>query len=751
MKGKTLPVFILSLISLLVFMVSCQDRASDNQSVEKTGNILSDFDILTKFHETNEIVFQEPEAIFHLRSGWIKKKKQFVWSQGLESSVVFYTYNTSSDKKMILSCVSSSDTSSHNIIISLNGETVSSIDLRDTLKKYSIILPRDILRIGQNLLTLSFSRKMSSSDPNPQSFSIGLKKIIFKGGHFKRKSYWDQNKNGHQLQYNGSSFLYTLENTVPVRIRAEYQAKRGASGTIKVQTANQEDQVHILPSQDQKIELEIPGSEGGHVKIEFIVSGDKKNGKVMWKKIEAIPQESLAAISKESGSEISVPGYDRQQKPDIIFYIIDALRSDHLSCYGYERNTSPNMDAFAKENTLFLNAFANSSWTRPSGATLLTGLRVKNHKTMMRDSRLSGKLVTLAEILKENGYYTVAVNSNGNVGKKFGFDQGFDDFFVLAENRNRESIHVRSHILNREIAKFLETFTTQENRPPLFLWIWSTDPHDPYTPHKSVSGYFDIEKYEPLDKKLVLLEEFNKKVRESRFKWPSQPELEYLVALYDQEVLFNDISFGKLINILTRFNLYDDAFIILTADHGEEFRDHGWYGHGKTLFNDQIKIPLIIKTDAIKKGIQEAQVQHTDIYPTICDILNIPLPNQVDGDSLLGSIDFNSRPLYSEEALDGYYLRSIILGQHKFIHNLPEGGYLNLGWRGVIPFEMYRIDIDPNEMNNIIDLSDPVCASLKQILFSEFSILTSRLGIEYQKTDIPPELEETLRALGYLK
>lgn len=749
-ENAKLRVLIFPLMFFLLFAAGCKKSSEESRILDNPENILAGFDLLAKFQETSEIDLNDPEAYQHLRTGWGKRGKQFVQSQGLKSLVVFYTFDTSTDKEMVFSCVPAAWTPARKISISLNGALVADIELGDALKKYAVVLPASHLQTGQNLVVFSFSDKISPSDAISKDLSIGFEKIAFKGGSFVRKTYWAPKKLGRLIQFAGSSFVYSVKGENPVQLRAEFKLKNKAKGNIKIQTEGRETQIYTLSPHDQKAVIDITGQQGSPVKIEFMASGPKK-GKLLWKNIGLFPLDHSTVISGEIDSDIKVSDYNRQEKPDIIIYVIDTLRSDHLGCYGYERNASPNMDAFAKENTLFVNAFANSSWTRSSGATLQTGLRVKNHKTMTRDSKLSDKLVTLAEILKENGYYTAAFNTNGNVGRKFGFDQGFDTFVVLAEDKNRESIHIRSNVINKKITKFLRTYLAKENRQPLFLWIWSTDPHDPYTPHESVSGYFDIDQYEPIDNQYRLLGEFTTRVQKSHFTWPSQSELEYMIALYDQEILYNDISFGKLLNKLTRMGLYEDSLIILTADHGEEFQDHGWYGHGKTLFNEQVKIPFIIKADEIKKGVQNAQVQHTDIYPTICDILDIPLPYELDGDSLLSSIDFDSRPIYAEEALDGHYLRSLVLGPNKFIYNLPEGKYLHLNWRSVLPYEMFNIQNDPNEKYNIIDLSDPVCAYMRQRLSAEFASPFSRLGIQYQKTEIPPKLEETLRALGYLK
>ena len=227
--------------------------------------------------------------------------------------------------------------------------------------------------------------------------------------------------------------------------------------------------------------------------------------------------------------------------------------------------------------------------------------------------------------------------------------------------------------------------------------------------------------------------------------------MEYLRTLYDQEILFNDLTFGQLLDQLKQNGIYDNSLILFTADHGEEFLDHNWFGHGKTLYNEQLRIPLIIKSDAINKGRFNDNVQLADIVPTILDILGINTPYALDGASLIGKTALKGRPIFAEEAHSGNYLRSLIIGKDKFIFNLASTKYLHIPWRVVYPQELYELEQDPGERKNLFDKMEILSAFMKHELADAYSRQPSGLDVEAETTELTEKQKEHLRGLGYIK
>jgi len=298
--------------------------------------------------------------------------------------------------------------------------------------------------------------------------------------------------------------------------------------------------------------------------------------------------------------------------------MLDTLRADHLSGYGYERQTSPVLDAFAKENLKADFALTAAPWTPASVASMLTGLYPSSHRMMPPNdriiakkglTRLSESLQTLPEMLKDLGYATAGVSPNPWITKEFGYTQGFDKFHFIERqpaNKIAES--------GREI---LEAWNKQKLDQPFFLYLHFLDPHDPYSPP---AGY---------DSK------FTGPLQRSPFSYTQ--DLQAKINLYDGEINFLDTELGLFFDYLKKRGLYDDLIIVIVSDHGEQFMEHGDERHGYKLFNEEVHIPLFIKTGRTRdKGrVITDTVSTVDILPTLLDLLEQKAPTTLPGVSLL--------------------------------------------------------------------------------------------------------------------
>lgn len=742
--------------AIVLFAFSCSQETIPAPTGELVDDVLLKFDLLPQITETSAIDFSRENSAKHLVSGWYKNREAFTWATGPISVFAFESFHNKNNKIIEITCAPlyTSKLQNQEMILKLNDKSIGTISLNHEMDTYNLELPAANLRPGKNLVQLEFSYSLNLPNAVMSKLSAMFEKIVIKSKPNIPEDLFKFMEDGSLRQYSSSSFAYTQTFPEPTKLVLDYNIKGGATAAVVLKMADSPPIEHILPRKKNQIDFDIPKSTNSLIRMDFVVNDNGRSGYVDWKRV-AIYSKPDGQLNLNEEKPTGTDQNDHQTKgetyPDIIIYVIDALRSDHVGCYGYERNTTPNIDAFATSNTLFKQAYANASWTRPSGATILTGLLPKNHKTATRDSKLPEELITMAELLQVLGYYTVAVNTNGNVGEEYGFSSGFNEFIALKENVDQESIHQRSDVLNQKTFEFLERFLQHRPRRPLFLWIWSSDPHDPYSPHKSVKEAFNIQQYPSVDKKYRLVDNLAKRIKATKFRWPSSAEKEYLKTLYDQEILFNDKAFGNLIKKLKQKQIYENAIIILTSDHGEEFFDHNWIGHGKTLFQEQIKIPLIIKAPEIQKGEKDIRIQHADIFPTLLDILQEEMPHEMDGMSILDMTACQDRPIFAEETVDGHDLRSILMGDYKLIHNLPDAGYLYVSWRELYPYEYFNLKTDPEEHSNIADFTDINFSYLIQKLAYEFSDFRKGLDIKSEKATISRELEERLKALGYIK
>ncbi len=351
------------------------------------------------------------------------------------------------------------------------------------------------------------------------------------------------------------------------------------------------------------------------------------------------PIESPATVDS-AAADPSEPAKSR--RPNVIVYLIDALRADHLGCYGYARPVSPRIDAFAERAVLFERAQAQTSWTRASVASIFTGLMAQVHAANDDDDALSGEVVTIAEYLKTVGYETAGFCSNGNAGPALGFGQGFDVYRHLGP--------VRSEECNDAAFAWLEK---RDQEKPFFLWVHTVDPHVPYSPPDDLRTRF-APNVEDL--------EFGSVRRVADLtRWPEKitPQLiEDLVAVYDAEIAANDRNFGILIDELKERGLFEDSLIMVVADHGEEFYDHGGWTHGKTLFAEQLDVPLIVKYPQQSEGerIREI-VQHVDMLPTILTEVGLAPSRGHQGRSLQVLMDQTGRNAWDNRSFSFLDLR----------------------------------------------------------------------------------------------
>ncbi len=436
---------------------------------------------------------------------------------------------------------------------------------------------------------------------------------------------------------------------------------------------------------------------------------------------------------------------------NVLLITIDTLRSDHIGAYGYNRNITPTIDKLAKEGIRFKHAIAQAPYTAPSHASILTSTYPFVHNTrnmFFQDS--SGKKIegvnyplthtnlTLAEILKEEGYDTSAFVSGWTLTAKFsGLHQGFDVYEDNFDGEERKAD--KTNVL---VKQWLE----KNYRKKFFLWIHYFDPHFPYSPPESIkidSSFsevkFDIDLM-PLKKNPYLRDVIN-----------SHEDIAKQVHLYDMEIKFVDQQIGKLLDVIKEYNIIDNTLIILTADHGESLTEHKeYFDHGTYLYDVCLKIPLIIKfpNNQWQGKVVDSMVQSIDIVPTLLDFLNIPLRREFQGVSLMPMV------LNKETANAPYaYSESDAVLSKRFGERLRT--YRVKDWKliyasdGVLAeSELYNTTEDPYETKNLIDENKEIAERLKEKL-----LLTIKNHPEkkIEGTNLPDEeTKEKLKSLGYL-
>lgn len=315
-----------------------------------------------------------------------------------------------------------------------------------------------------------------------------------------------------------------------------------------------------------------------------------------------------------------------KQRPHIFIFVIDGCQASHLGIYGYQRNTSPNIDRFAADGVIFENAYANATFTRSSIATLFTGFFPHRHKLRILTNRLPKGLFMLPEFLKKMGYKTSILTEAGNISTFFGFAQGIDHYRKVFW-RWDDPRYLENHMF-----KFFNNW--MKTKGPLFTYVHYRAPHLPIIPPPPFLDMFKKEKSKG-EQNRVIFDLVKLMKKQHKF---TPEEIEDVIADYDSSIRYADSEVGKLFKTLKKMELYDSSYILFTSDHGEALYEHGAWGHGQNVYEETSRVPLIVKFPAGKKlkGRIERITQLADIFPTFAALFGEK--RYFDGQSLLESI-----------------------------------------------------------------------------------------------------------------
>lgn len=378
-------------------------------------------------------------------------------------------------------------------------------------------------------------------------------------------------------------------------------------------------------------------------------------------------------------------------KYNVVFIVANSLRADHLGCYGYTLNTSPNIDKFAKDGILFEKAIGQSYWTLPSLVSILTSKFVSAHNINSRNMKLQGDKITLAEILNTYEYNTAAFTCGLDTAVVYGLNKGFDIYNVYSGEKPVGSF---SDIIPQAV-NWLNINKDKE----LFLFLHSYDAHPPYCASCEDNNFTSAYKGIFVNSQLSYGE--LKRINGHMFYQGnssvslSYKDIQYIIERYDNRIRCFDSSFGFFINELKRLNLYDKTIIVLCADHGEELGERGTFDRfgNQNLYQEVIHVPLIIKYPLARQKNKRAMslVQLIDVMPTILELLNIPIAHGMQGSSLVSLMKSDKnvsihKDVFSEAGRQKWAM--IRDDEWKLLYSSEKT-------------ELYNINQDPQEHNNL--------------------------------------------------
>jgi arylsulfatase len=311
----------------------------------------------------------------------------------------------------------------------------------------------------------------------------------------------------------------------------------------------------------------------------------------------------------------------RESRPSFLLVVVDALRADHLGCYGYHRDTSPVLDSLAGAGVLYARAQAQAPWTLPAGASILSGLTVRSHGVRQTADGLYGmgpRTPTAATLLSEAGYGTAGQVNGYWLGPELGFHRGFGRFSSYPNG------HGRARLAVDEMTEMIGELDPDR---PFFAFLHLYDVHSPYHPPSAYGGIWADS------------------AGSGRFHWDvdhaagvvrDPQNRQRYVNLYDGEIRWTDAQLGRLFAWLRETGRAGGTVVMVTADHGEEFLDHGWIEHSVTLYQEVLHVPLIVAGPGFPGGVVDSSVVgQIDLLPTILELASAGLPDHLQGRSLL--------------------------------------------------------------------------------------------------------------------
>lgn len=425
---------------------------------------------------------------------------------------------------------------------------------------------------------------------------------------------------------------------------------------------------------------------------------------------------------------------DGPSELNVVVVTLDTLRTDSLGIYGNPDGHSPHIDKLAAEGTVFDAAVTAIGTTFPSHASLFTGLYPRRHGVRWNGDTLPDSFTTLAELLSAKGYETGAFVSVVGLLNRGGLDQGFAS---VSHPRGGQGTGMRKGDLANDEA---EAWLRARNDKPFFLWVHYFEPHSPYTltPYSTTQ----LAGYEGPGAEGLTVKEFYA-LRED-LPLP-QREHDALRSLYDGRVREADRLVGDVVAELESLSLLDSTLLVLAGDHGQHLGEHGRVGHGFSLWQEVLQVPLLIRDPRETSSRRVAQrVGIVDLMPTILDLLGLPVPRQLDGDSFADALrgeELASRLYFSEARAVGESKRSQTDAEAVAVFYGPAKVVVRGG-----TIEAYDLESDPGELHPLSPEERPDRVLCLAELAEEYQQLST---VEAQQA--PDEsVKAELRALGYL-
>ncbi len=750
------------------FSGACKTEGGKGDSLKVVHNIVEDFPFTEPIEETVRIDFSSDRASASLLDGWGGRYAGGgLWATDLSSRLRFFSFRPGLHQKTIVRCAPylgprSREQQMEVYLNEIEGqEPVARLNLEADSREYALVFPAERIKRGENIITFRYSHlerleSDESGEERKEPRAVHFDWLRFPDAASSRKHIYreedsifinplatllyhlripDEGRLGFELRFLDQPSAADAGGGAPifsVFIQGEGSARERVF----------EERMSADSTSRKRREVDLSEYAGRIMRLSFQLEFPETSGiaaNALYAEIGRPSVEGYVRRSSPPGASQSRLTLEGIEKSNLIFIILDAANPTHFGSYGYERDTTPNMDRLAEEGVLFSRAFAHAPNTRASTASLFTSTYPPTHRVIARDTMLSDSAVSWAEDLRDAGIRTFAATSNIQASPVFNLLQGFDETVELYKDKKG------GVILAQEFLKPAGEWIEKNRSEQFFMYLHVLQPHAPYNPPPPAAGTFSsgyegpLKDVRRLNPRTISLEDLGPRDRE------------YIIAKYDENLLYADAFVEDLTDLLRRRGLLENTILLVTADHGEAFHTHGHIGHSSSVYDDEIRIPLImrfpLRYNLGGKKI-DAVVQSIDLMPTFLDLLGIQHSgHELQGRSLLPAIFDPSQEIHEDIATffgrlspDGTQVASALRGERYKFFEFRSRRFL------------FDLQADPTEQDNLY-LTTPVIAGyyvqrLKK-LQAEWSEGESLAGDS--KINLDENIKEQLRSLGYIK
>lgn len=659
---------------------------------------------------------------WRLAEGWARPTPDGVWATSLESRIEFTMVAAPARQLVFEARAYHGLERPLTVTPVLNGEAVATVALAPRWQMAAVPIPEGTLADGANRLLLRFSERRS-----PRSAGLGadsrqlaafVRRVAILPAGVDRLP--PDQRPGVRIEDDhwhvtgpGRLNLPLLADRPFERISLRLPdtvVVQGAPVRIVVPTGGHDD-LELQAQGATELSLRLPAPTAQAVLEIPVGPGEARMDR---------PQLTLTPARLPPEARMPAAG-----RPDVVVLILDAVRASSCGFAGYHRRTTPAIDAIAAGATVFTRVSAQAPYTACSVPTMLTGVGFPGHQVLGNRDRLADPEITLAEILRDSGYRTLGFSGTPNNSPRIGTGQGyeiFDDVWRLPDFATSIDPHV--------LADRVVSAVTDLDERPLHLMVHWVPPHSPYTPAERFRRWNDPEYDGPCDggqRYLASITNHPERV--------SEADLAELIALYDANLLAADDALGQVVRALQRAGRWDDALVVITSDHGEAFFEHGERSHNSTVYEEMLRVPLILK----RPGQTTPERHHhlvslEDLVPTILGELGLEPPERVTGMDALGS---GAREGLLLRSASQQRLTGLIWGEAKIIADR---------WHDID--EVYDLAADPGEQTNLMVIRPDLTVLLAALWDRELSRQPPSSAGE--SGELSDEERAMLEGLGYL-